>query len=353
MNQYSLKERVFLVKSYYQLKYPISVQRKWKTTFTSRPPTTVTINNLIAKFERTGMVNNDTSKSGRPRSVRDDNSIAEVKNAIFEEPTSSIRRLSADNDLSKSTVHRILKKDLKLKPFHPRLVHLLMEDDFDRRLQFCEIFPALNDENPEFIDQIWWSDEACFKLSGIVNRHNSIYWAETNPNLTYEKAMKAPGLTVWAAISSRGLIGPFFFNETVNGNNYLQMLQESFLPALQGFEAHEDMFFMQDGAPPHYATVVRDWLDLNFAGKWIGRRGSVEWPARSPDLTPPDFFLWGYVKNFVYGLKPQTLVELEQIIRQCCTEIPVEMLTRACRSVLNRCQLCIDNQGGQFEFKKT
>jgi hypothetical protein len=50
------------------------------------------------------------------------------------------------------------------------------------------------------------------------------------------------------------------------------------------------LILMQDGAPPHLALDVRDWLDRRFPGRWLGRRGPHEWPARSPDLTPCDFF---------------------------------------------------------------
>jgi hypothetical protein len=36
------------------------------------------------------------------------------------------------------------------------------------------------------------------------------------------------------------------------------------------------------------------------------------WPLRSPDLTPPDYFLWGYLKQGVYSNRPQTIEELIQ-----------------------------------------
>ncbi|CAH1378390.1 unnamed protein product, partial [Tenebrio molitor] len=39
---------------------------------------------------------------------------------------------------------------------------------------------------------------------------------------------------------------------------------------------------------------VRNWLNENFSGRWIGRNGPVAWPARSPDLNLCDFFLSGY-----------------------------------------------------------
>ena len=58
-------------------------------------------------------------------------------------------------------------------------------------------------------------------------------------------------------------------------------------------QIHEnDIYFQQDGAPPHYASEVREWLDNRFDCRWLGHRGPVEYPARSPDLTPLDFFLW-------------------------------------------------------------
>ncbi|CAL1261342.1 unnamed protein product [Larinioides sclopetarius] len=56
----------------------------------------------------------------------------------------------------------------------------------------------------------------------------------------------------------------------------------------------------QDGAPPHFSLSVRKALNGKFPDSWIGSEGPIPWPARSPDLTPIDFF-WGYIKNFVYS----------------------------------------------------
>jgi hypothetical protein len=52
-----------------------------------------------------------------------------------------------------------------------------------------------------------------------------------------------------------------------------------------------------------------------MAGRWIGRGGSITWPPRLPDLTPLDFFLWGYVKNIVYQVKINDLQHLKARIR--------------------------------------
>ena len=64
------------------------------------------------------------------------------------------------------------------------------------------------------------------------------------------------------------------------------MLQTSFFPQVQ---QQRDIRFQQDGAPHHYANCVREWLEINFNGRWVGRRGPIEWPARLLDLTPMDF----------------------------------------------------------------
>ena len=49
--------------------------------------------------------------------------------------------------------------------------------------------------------------------------------------------------------------------------------------------------YQEDGAPPYFGNIVRTFLHEKFPARWI-ERGSpyITWPARSPDLTPPDFF---------------------------------------------------------------
>jgi len=44
----------------------------------------------------------------------------------------------------------------------------------------------------------------------------------------------------------------------------------------------------------------------------ISRGSVVPWPARSPDLSACDYFLWGYLKRRVFISKPRTVTELRQ-----------------------------------------
>jgi hypothetical protein len=65
------------------------------------------------------------------------------------------------------------------------------------------------------------------------------------------------------------------------------MLRDNVLPQLQRQHDNDD-FFQQDEAPPLYAITVHKFLDEQLPSRWIGRRGPVEWPPLSPDLTPMD-----------------------------------------------------------------
>jgi hypothetical protein len=79
-------------------------------------------------------------------------------------------------------------------------------------------------------------------------------------------------------------------------------------------ETGNRVIFMQDGAPPHFSLPMHRALNENFPNALIGRGGPISWPPRSPDPTPMDFFLWGYVKNCVYGEKIRDLQHLRDRI---------------------------------------
>ncbi|GFT87035.1 transposase [Trichonephila clavipes] len=66
-----------------------------------------------------------------------------------------------------------------------------------------------------------------------------------------------------------------------------------------------------------------------FGDRLISRFGPVNCPPRSCDLTPLDYFLWGYVKSLVYADKPQTLDHLGDNIRRVIADIRPQMLEKA------------------------
>ncbi|KAJ9597608.1 hypothetical protein L9F63_011534 [Diploptera punctata] len=83
-------------------------------------------------------------------------------------------------------------------------------------------------------------------------------------------------------------------------------------------------------ATSHTANVSMGLLRLAFPGRLISKNGDIPWPPRSPDLTVPDFFLWGYLKCKVFEENaPRTKEDLKERIRQEINNIPLQMLQNA------------------------
>ena len=86
---------------------------------------------------------------------------------------------------------------------------------------------------------------------------------------------------------------------------------------------------------------------------WIGRRGTIEYPAHSLDLTPINFFMWGYLKDKIYRTKPRTINALKLEIERQCRDIPIDLFRDVCESLGARYQRCLDNNGHQFKHFRT
>ncbi|GFY36389.1 putative LOC100569746 [Trichonephila clavipes] len=124
-------------------------------------------------------------------------------------------------------------------------------------------------------------------------------------------------------------------NVTVNGDRYRAMVTNFFIPELNKHDVQE-LWFQQDGATCHTARATIDLLKDTFGDRLISRFGPVNWPPRSCDLTPLDYFLWGYVKSLVYADKPQTLDHLEDNIRRVIADIRPQMLEKVIENWTSR-----------------
>ena len=96
---------------------------------------------------------------------------------------------------------------------------------------------------------------------------------------------------------------------------------------------------MQDGAPPHFAIDVYEWLNAHFPEKWMGR-----------DMTPCVFYLCGWLKEQVYIIKPTTLVERDGRTREVMSSIPQEFLVKSVDAVPSRLEKLVVNAGTHIEL---
>ncbi|GBL90306.1 hypothetical protein AVEN_130398-1 [Araneus ventricosus] len=89
-----------------------------------------------------------------------------------------------------------------------------------------------------------------------------------------------------------------------------------------------------------------------FQNQIIAYGGFVEWPLRSPDLTPLDFFLWGHIKGTVYTTPPPTFQYLRRRITDAYASVTPAMLHNVQREIQTRVQMCIVANGEHFEQYK-
>ena len=291
-----------------------------------------------------------TPRSGRPSTSRSEENVAFVRDMFIRSPRKSTRQAARESGLWRHTVRTVLKKDLNFRPRKPHYVQELTPEDCDRRMEYGELMLGWHDDWPKLFENILWSDEAVFHIGGFVNRHNCHYWVAHDPEVTVEKMQNRPKVTVWCGMTATRVIGPYLLRDTMNAERCLQMLEDYVWPIVSGWENIDELVFMHDGAPPHFALSVRAWLDQKFPGRWLGRRGPHEWPARSPDLTPCDFFLWGWAKEEVYRAKPRTMEQLEDRIRNVITNVPHDFLQKTVDSIPGRLRKLVDAAGAYIEF---
>lgn len=213
MNRWTGEQRGFAVKTYFQngesfVQTRRVFRRHFKIPRNQPLPSDNAIRTWVNNLEQTG----STSKirGGSARTVRTPENIERVRQAIQKSPRRSALRHATRLAMSDRSVRRILHLDLHFHPYKIQMVQSLNPGDYQKRIRFCENMLGRLEENDDQINNLWMSDEAHFHLSGFVNKQNFRYWSDENPRLLHETPLHSQKVTTWCAISSNGIIGPFF-----------------------------------------------------------------------------------------------------------------------------------------------
>lgn len=252
--------------------------------------------------------------------------------------------------------HQLVWRTLRKNRYHPYKIlptQTLHPGDRERRLEFCRFLLDRIRENPDFHRNVIWSDESKFTNSGMFNRHNEHVWSIENPRVNQERRPQIRfGLNVWVGLLGGTVIGPYIYEDNLTTERYVDFIRTFLTDYIDNninLNRLRDLWFQQDGAPPHNARRVTEYLSEMFPNRVIANSGDVRWPARSPDLSPLDYFLWGTMKNKVYKTVPVDINDLRQNIIDSLRQIRRRSIERAIANVRKRVELCIMVEGGQFE----
>lgn len=255
--------------------------------FNERHSTRVSARTMLGATQRlrdSGTFRPNTAMD-RGTNVRSSRLQENILDYFDENPGSSTREAAPLFNCSHMYVWRTLRADGE-HPFHLRRCQELMPTDYLPRLQFCRWLLENWQQN------IIWTDESTFTRVGIYNQHNMHLWRHENPHACRMDSFQHRfSVNVWAGVLGTRVLGPVFLPR-LTGDTYLQFLQEV-LPQLLAdvpLSLLRDVFYQHDGAPAHFTWNVRRHLDAEYGPRWIGRGGPVQWPPRSADLTPLDFF---------------------------------------------------------------
>jgi len=227
---------------------------------------------------------------------------------------------------------------------HPYKVHVVQElkpEDYNARLDYGHWFNN-NLNNNQILDLTFFTDEAWFHLSGYVNSQNYRTWGTENPHVLQETSLHPLKIGIWVAMSRRRIIGPIFFNNNVTGEVYRNDILNNFMNELHDDEITQG-YFQQNGAPAHKSRETIAYLQQFYDNR------IVNYPPRSPDMTPLDFCLFGRLKNNIFKNRLHTLEELREAIERELANITVEDLQNIFENMKRRIQLCIEKNGHHFE----
>ena len=158
-----------------------------------------------------------------------------------------------------------------------QVVQKLNEGDAAKRLVFSQQMLDLINRNKEVLNNLIVSDEAHFHLTSSVNKHICRYWSDRHPRELVQKPLHSSKLPVWCAVAAFAVTGPYIFEDergnacTVTSELYSHMLQDFFIPRLEGLPVNKTANFQQDEATSHTAKIAMKILRPLFPGHLISR----------------------------------------------------------------------------------
>ncbi|PNF28643.1 hypothetical protein B7P43_G08721, partial [Cryptotermes secundus] len=258
-------------------------------------PNNLTIMRIINRFQECGSVS-DRKRFGR-QAIFTEAELADVEKMLQCSPSRSLRTLTAQSGISYGSAQKVTKK-LHLHAYHVCCVQELK--DLDK--------------------------EKCSVVSDL-----------------HEKPLHCQKIRVWCAVSCHQVVGPIFFDTTVNSPVYQDIITQ--LIVLLAVDEHE-CWLQQDSATCHKSNETMQFLHEFFSDHIISK---ALWPLRSPDLSPADFFFWGYGKGIVYKNNPHTLDDLKRNITMVINIISLQVFHKVASNMVNRACACIAEQGSHFE----
>lgn len=282
----------------------------------------------------------DGERSGRPRCTTDDTDQT-IGLLSDQQPTLTPKDIRRELQLpvSPHTISRRLD-EIGLFGRVQESEHDLTEFDLQRRLAFANQYLHWT------ADQwacVFFSDETHFYLG----HHGRTYvrrpvGAAHNPKYMRQEKQLHGKVSLWGCICAEGLGHAELYAGSLDSTRHRDILRHSLLKSFREFYPSGPWNFQQDNVRFH--TTPETVTYLHEKGVTL-----IEWPPWSPDLNPIEN-VWNVLKARVYARFPQSMEEMETVIREEWAELDLKFISRICRSMPRRLQLLLDNNGHKISY---
>jgi transposase len=304
----------------------------------------------VKRLNETGTTQ-DRPRSGRPRSVRTPALVNKVYHRLRRNPQQSPNKLATKLKTSRTTMRRIIKDDLGLRPYKKRKVHGLTCAAKQKRLirskDLLERFANSDLKNLVF------SDEKLFTVQQSLNLQNDRVYAAAFADIpeemrTVQRFSHPSSIMIWGAVSKKAKFPLVFVEPGVKVNNifYREQILEPVVK-VQGQVIFKDQHwvFQQDSAPAHKAKINQAWCESEIPD-FVS---SQEWPPNSPDLNPMDYAIWGILEAKVNARVHRSLDSLKSAIQKEWDALPMKTVRKSIDAFPARLRAVIHKKGGRFE----
>ncbi len=331
---------------------PINCWKELQFGFGADTPSQKTVRKWYKQFQEGETSTKDLPRTGRPRTARNDDKKGQLVQLLDQDCRQTVRGLAYQLDVGKSSVHNMLKKDLKFSKIAPQFIPKDLNDDQKcQRLHICEqdLERLKNDEH--LISKIITGDKSWIAVLELQKKQSSLEW---HPKGTVEdrleKALKQWGerksmFTIFFD-QSRPILSEFKEQNTnVNAESYcgiLRHLHERIRRKRPELWRNKDFIIHHDNATPHTATDTVELLE-HFNMEVLPH------PPYSPNLAPSDYFIFDRIKAEIRGHHHQSIQDMQTAVFRTLRSIPAQEFHDALNILPLRWMKCIWSGGAYFE----
>ena len=290
----------------------------------------------------------DEARAGRPSTITTDDNVTRVKELLNTDRRLSVRLLSELLDIPKTTVHDIVTNNLNMRKVCAKMVPKVLTDDQKlRRVETCQENLDMCERDPEFLNNVITGDESwVFEYDPETKRQSSEWHTSLSPRPKKARMSRSKIKTMLIVFFDiKGLVHHEFVppGTTVNAKFYVEVLKR-LKRRVQRVrpDIAKDWKLHHDNAPSHSSFLV-----TNFLAK--AGVPTIPQPPYSPDVAPPDFFLFPRLKGPMKGKHFESIEGIQAACTAALKDIPEEAYSGAFDAWKTRWSRCVNAGGAYFE----